>query len=218
MFRFINEDENSSLSVVSTGTRITIKFDYIEKKTGEKKNELLELSEFVDIMGWKAVGKKLPFQKISNIKIVEIIYEEETNGNDETNVEGNSEDLGISDATIEESFTEPIEIIELRGQDETNVGGNGEDSDKKEVSVEKIIDQPSKIIEPIEKKEEIIKAKPERKKRVIIPEAIEFSENIPTETTVEEFTEIEFGIKKQKKHHSKKGPKKGPEETQLSLF
>jgi len=211
MFRFINENENSHLAIVSTGTRTIIKFDYIEKKSGEKKNEVVELSEFVDVMGWKAVGKKLAFQKITNIKVVDIIYEEETNGTDESNEVENGEDPGIMELVAEEIITEPGEIIdEVEQSDEIVV--------LQEEQIEEIIAEPEH--------KPIMKEKPERKKRVMIPEVDEFTEDIPSETTVEEFKEIEFGLKKQKKTSSKnttrsnktKTGKKNSEGTQLSLF
>jgi topoisomerase IV subunit A len=223
MFRFINDNQNSRLLIVSTGSRTIIKFDYIEKKTGEKKNELTELSEFVDVMGWKAAGKKVAFPKITNIKLVDIIYEEDTNGNDETNGDENTDEVITSsnEVVAEENISESIEIIE------TNVDENVADvitSSNKDAAKESI-SESIEIIDAIVQTDKINKTKPRRKKSIIIPEVSELPEEPPTESVTEEFTEIEFGLKQKKlppkkaspPHHSK-GKKKGPEETQLSLF
>ena len=66
------------------------------------------------------------------------------------------------------------------------------------------------------------KTKVERNKSILIPDVTELTEETPSENVAEEYTEIEFGLKKPGKSPTKKTePKnknKGPEETQLSLF
>lgn len=229
MFRFINENDKSSLSLVSTGTQTFIKFDHVEKKTGEKLSENIELSEFVDVMGWRAVGKKIAFQKISNIEIDQIIYEEETNGNDDTNAEETGEEADLKDFPPTEIEFETVEITDPIPESEHNEEIPASQNPeiffarpfikKKKiipVEIELAADTPSKASEtniPIEKSEET---------RIIIPEEIEFAEETAPESASEEFTEFEFVLKKQKALKSKKTirktGKKGPEETQLSLF
>jgi topoisomerase-4 subunit A len=217
MFRFINDNENSRLVLLSTGSRTIIKFDYIEKKTGDKKNEVLELSEFVDIMGWKAVGKKLGFDKITNIKIVDIIYEEDTNGNDENPGEESTDETDVIDAEIIENTS-----IEADKEDMVILA----DAEEEEtINEEEIQVEDSEAALPIAeepdnqgKNKTIKKSKAGTKKQVIIPEITEFTEEQPQVAIEEEFREIEFSLKKTKKTTPKKSDKKGPEETQLSLF
>jgi topoisomerase IV subunit A len=78
LFKFISEVKGSFMSLVSTGTKTVIKIDYLKGKKEEKHSEVIELSEFVDVMGWRATGKKLSPFKITGIKVVDIIYEEES--------------------------------------------------------------------------------------------------------------------------------------------
>ncbi|MEA3494509.1 MAG: DNA gyrase/topoisomerase IV subunit A [Bacteroidota bacterium] len=81
-FIFIAEDKGTKLNVVSTGSKTLIKYSYINEKNGGKKTKMLELSEEFEVMGWKAIGKKLSPFKVNSIKIVDIIYEEKLKENE----------------------------------------------------------------------------------------------------------------------------------------
>lgn len=78
-FKFISGHKKSKLSVISDADKIIIKSTFIEKKSGDKKSDTLELSEFVELMGWKAVGKKISSHKVVSVKVIDLVYEEEEN-------------------------------------------------------------------------------------------------------------------------------------------
>jgi topoisomerase IV subunit A len=76
-FQFIDESPGSKLILASTGLNTLVKFLEIKNKKGDKKEEqLFDLSEFIEIRGWKSVGNKLSPYEVKNIKIVDIIYKE----------------------------------------------------------------------------------------------------------------------------------------------
>jgi topoisomerase-4 subunit A len=86
-FRFINEHRKSYLEMISDADRVIIKTNFVDKKSNEKQSETLELSEFIELMGWKAVGKKLNNNKITSIKIIDMIYEKEEEEENETSAQ-----------------------------------------------------------------------------------------------------------------------------------
>ena len=70
--KFITEHKSSKLNFATITPDPDIEFSY--KKGKEKHEEELNLSEFIDVKGWKALGNKLGEFKI--LKISEIAYEE----------------------------------------------------------------------------------------------------------------------------------------------
>ncbi len=128
-FLFISEDPGSTLTLVSTGDHTIIKFNFTDKKTGEKHTEHQELSELFDVTGWKTVGKKLSSGKITDIKVVDIVYDEEWE--DEPDKEEAT--AHTEDGTNEKEKPEEIQ-------------------EKKEAPVTDI--QPAEIKEPEKKQEE----------------------------------------------------------------
>ncbi len=65
-FKFITEGSGSKLYYVTLDENPVVRYSY--KKDRAKKEEVLELSEFVDIKGWKALGNKLGDYKILKIE------------------------------------------------------------------------------------------------------------------------------------------------------
>jgi len=68
-FKFISEASGTKLYYVTLDENPVVKFSY--KKDKVKKEEVLNLAEFVDIKGWKALGNKLGEFKILKIEEVE---------------------------------------------------------------------------------------------------------------------------------------------------
>jgi topoisomerase-4 subunit A len=68
-FLFISDSTQSKLEAVTTLPDQKLKVTFVRK--GNKREEtLLELDEFIDVKGWKAMGNKLPFEKIKKLEIV----------------------------------------------------------------------------------------------------------------------------------------------------
>lgn len=65
-FPFISDAEGSRLMVASTTEKPQIKVEY-----GRNKSETIDLEQFIEVKGWKAIGNKLPNNKLTAIKIIE---------------------------------------------------------------------------------------------------------------------------------------------------
>ncbi|MFN3402511.1 MAG: DNA gyrase/topoisomerase IV subunit A [Cytophagaceae bacterium] len=70
-FLFISESSGSSLVVVSTDSKPVIQVDYVKGKYVTAPSEKVNLDEFVELKGWKAVGNKVSNNKIQKIKLIE---------------------------------------------------------------------------------------------------------------------------------------------------
>ncbi len=75
-FKFISDHRSSSLLFVSTEPSTKIEYSYREKN--EKIEKDIQLDDFIDVKGWKALGNRLEERKISGIKLLEIPKTEPT--------------------------------------------------------------------------------------------------------------------------------------------
>ncbi len=72
-FKFVTDHKNSMLFYATTDEDPAVKYSYKEKK--EKIEEILDIAEFIDVKGWKALGNKVCDGKIS--QLTEYVEEEE---------------------------------------------------------------------------------------------------------------------------------------------
>ncbi|MBT3302537.1 MAG: DNA gyrase/topoisomerase IV subunit A [Bacteroidetes bacterium] len=169
-FKFISENKKSKLIVISDADRVIVKTSYLDKKSGDKNSETLELSEFIELMGWKAVGKKLNNNKVTSVKIIDMIYEEVES---EIEEEVSTVNVEIIDEVIDEEpakKTKPIDDIEEDVPSSISNPTEGEIkvSDKKEEKDES--SKPEKETPKITKKpfpktkEKIVEKKPKKSK------------------------------------------------------
>jgi topoisomerase IV subunit A len=70
-FSFISESPGSKLSVASLATK-----PEVEVEQGRGKKETIFLDEYIDIKGWKALGNKLNYPKITGFKLLSSSEEE----------------------------------------------------------------------------------------------------------------------------------------------
>ena len=76
-FSFITDAKGSSLFYATTDEDPSVQYSYKDKK--EKIEEILDIAEFIDVKGWKALGNKVCEGKISGLKE----YVEEDDEDDE---------------------------------------------------------------------------------------------------------------------------------------
>jgi topoisomerase IV subunit A len=69
-FGFISEAEGSSLLIATTQTEPELEINYAKSKNVTKTQEVIDLAEFIEVRGWKAVGNKLSANKINSISLV----------------------------------------------------------------------------------------------------------------------------------------------------
>lgn len=70
-FSFISESAKSKLIIVSTLKQPTVKVDFVKGKYLTPPEEEINLAEFIEVKGWKAIGNKLSANKISKIELLE---------------------------------------------------------------------------------------------------------------------------------------------------
>lgn len=106
-FSFINEGRNSRLLFASTRKHpkilLTVKND---KK--EKVEEEIDLSEFIDVKGWKSTGNKLTYDQFIKFKEIEPSEDEEEDDDDDIIV-NNSSDNDNEDSTPDDNQETPDE-------------------------------------------------------------------------------------------------------------
>ena len=76
VFKFISENYNTRLILISNSGKTLISFDTITAKKKLKKTDEIELSSFVEVMGWKAAGKRLSGLKVTEVRLIEASGEE----------------------------------------------------------------------------------------------------------------------------------------------
>lgn len=75
-FVFISEAKGSKLAAVSTDEHPRIEIVYHEKERGPSETMILQPDGFIEVRGWKALGNKLPFAKVKDVKILAPIVRE----------------------------------------------------------------------------------------------------------------------------------------------
>ncbi len=69
-FSFVSEDKGSKLDFVSTAPNPKVVVEYVKGKYLTPPAEEIDLTTFIDVKGWKAVGNKLSNNKVAGIKPV----------------------------------------------------------------------------------------------------------------------------------------------------
>ncbi len=68
-FLFISEEKGSLLECISLAQPMTIEL-LTEKKNKEKNTEQINISEFIEVKGWKSVGNRLSFDTVKKITLI----------------------------------------------------------------------------------------------------------------------------------------------------
>jgi topoisomerase-4 subunit A len=85
-FNFITEGIGSRLIAVTSSETPEVELEVIKEKGKDKKTQVVNLEELVDIKGWKALGNKLSQYKVTKVTLVQ--EEEVAPEEDEENGEG----------------------------------------------------------------------------------------------------------------------------------
>jgi topoisomerase-4 subunit A len=67
---FISDDEDSYLDIISSDTFPMVEVKYKKVKGKEHPEETINLSEFIDVKGYKAKGNKLSFAKVKEVNLL----------------------------------------------------------------------------------------------------------------------------------------------------
>ena len=74
-FQFISEEKGSKLVELALAEPMLIELTTVNKKKEVSKEEL-NISEFIEIKGWKAIGNRLSADKVKKIKLLTAKYGE----------------------------------------------------------------------------------------------------------------------------------------------
>jgi len=118
-FTFITEASGSKLYYASQSASPKIKFSF--KRGGSKVEEELDLAEFIDVKGWKALGNKL-----GEFKILKVTPIEESQPPKETS--GVDEKAEVEEETPTES-TKEKEVSDSVKEDKPSQNGKKDDDD-----------------------------------------------------------------------------------------
>jgi topoisomerase-4 subunit A len=67
-FNFISDHRSSYLAIVTQEEGTQVEISYQEGK--EKLSKLIDFDLLIDVKGWRAMGNKLHFDKVKNIKLI----------------------------------------------------------------------------------------------------------------------------------------------------
>lgn len=68
-FIFISEEKGSKLECASTSNPTLVEL-VTENKKGEKKIETVDITEFIDVKGWKTLGNRLSQENVKKVKLI----------------------------------------------------------------------------------------------------------------------------------------------------
>ncbi len=99
-FSFISDAKGAKLILVSTLDNPQVELEV--EKGKEKEKSVLDLSEVIDVKGWKALGNRLSLNRVVSVNLIEPVAAEEDNGELEVGdtidfdvKNGNQDQLGI---------------------------------------------------------------------------------------------------------------------------
>jgi topoisomerase IV subunit A len=105
--------------------RIEIK--YKKTRKSEQETELFKVEELIEVKGWKALGNKLNYEKIVDIKMLEPEIPEETE--DEEVVDQVLEDQSDDNEEDDDSASEATEVSEDEEKEEPKATKKPKDDD-----------------------------------------------------------------------------------------
>ena len=115
-FNFISEAIGSRLVAVTTSETPEVEVELVKGKDKQKKTEVINLDELVEIKGWKSVGNRLSEFKVTKVSLVEeeeVAEEEESVSNEVTEAEN---DAQSPKKKVEPEQPEPKTTVEDDGQ------------------------------------------------------------------------------------------------------
>jgi topoisomerase IV subunit A len=124
-FMFITDHNRSELLMASFEKRPRIEIRFKKQRKSEVETQLFKVDEMIEVKGWKALGNKLVYDKIVEIKILNPeIDEEEGDEEDEisdtvnADIEENEEELEIENEEKAESDEQELKLPDLPSDDE----------------------------------------------------------------------------------------------------
>jgi len=119
-FSFIGDHKDSILEALSTDWRPIAELVFVKEKGKDRKEEVLNIEEFITIKGWKALGNKLTNKKIKVIKLLDSLPYQEPEAEE------------IIEEIVEIIETQEVEEVEIIKEEESKVKKEDTPIEKKE--------------------------------------------------------------------------------------
>ena len=130
-YSFIGDHKDSVLELLSTDWRPVAELVFVKQKGKDRKEEQLNIEEFITIKGWKALGNKLTNKKIKEIKLLNSLpYKEVQEEIREQEIEV-IEDVSQEVAEIETEDSAIIQKVEVEKITEKEEDVKEDSSDNK---------------------------------------------------------------------------------------
>ena len=105
-FNFLTEHRSTKLLYASTDANPTVKFFWKEGRS--KKEDTVNLVEFIDIKGWKALGNRLVDAKVTSVKPLEVkdkeVNEKKENKEEKKSADKKEKDTSSSELNVGDSI------------------------------------------------------------------------------------------------------------------
>ncbi|MEJ1240219.1 DNA gyrase/topoisomerase IV subunit A [Chryseolinea sp. T2] len=116
-FNFISEAIGSRLILATTAESAEIEVDFISGKNKDKKTDVMNLDELIDVKGWKAVGNRLSLDRVTKVTLVSDQEEASAGddaGEDEDGGAGSEGDQAKKKEQPEQHSSEPTELFQSK--------------------------------------------------------------------------------------------------------
>jgi topoisomerase IV subunit A len=126
-FLFLTDHNRTELLMASYDAKPRIEIKYKKTRKSEQETELFKVEELIEVKGWKALGNKLNYEKIVDIKMLEPEIPEETE--DEEVVDQVLEDQNDDNEEDDDSASEATEVSENEEKEEPKATNKPKDDD-----------------------------------------------------------------------------------------
>ena len=106
-FTFISESPGSKLVVVSVADKPIVEVEFTKGKSKDKLTEELDLSELIDVKGWKALGNRLIPHDVKKVKLLK-----------ELSLAKEEAELEAAEADEDIEMEDAISVVDSSGEDE----------------------------------------------------------------------------------------------------
>jgi topoisomerase-4 subunit A len=130
-FMFITDHNRSELLMVSYDKKPRIEIKIKKTRKSDPETLIFKIDELIEVKGWKALGNKLNFEKIVNIKILESEVESE----DLENITENNLELDVDTTEIVDITVDPEDI---KSEDEESEIIKKEPDQEKEKNIQSL--------------------------------------------------------------------------------
>jgi topoisomerase IV subunit A len=110
-FLFITDHNRSEMLMVSYDKKPRVEIQFKKLRKSETETMVFRIEEMIEVKGWKALGNKLNYEKIVNLKMLppEIVMEDEVEEEEEINAALENELTDVTEIVSEETDAQDVD-------------------------------------------------------------------------------------------------------------